>query len=244
MESRPGHTLAEHYAAAIAWWGEAGVDHDFSDTPAKWLADPESPAPSAAPVQRKAIAPVAPEAPRLGGDPSTWPATLDGFSAWWLAEPSLAHGSTRVPPRGTIKADIMVIVPTPEAGDKDILLAGPHGKLVGNMLRAMGIADDAAYLATALPCHLPHADWAGLQAGGMGAVLAHHISLVSPKRLLVLGNDVLALLGLEKRQGVRDLPLNGGSMQLLSSFAPDNLLANAKARATLWRRWLEWTDNT
>jgi uracil-DNA glycosylase len=245
MESRASPDLAQGYAAAIDWWREAGVDMDYAEEPASWLADPASEAAAPAPtVERKAAAPVIPAKPRIGGDPSSWPATLEGFAPWWLAEPTLAPGGTPIPPRGNARAELMVIVPMPEAGDSDTLLSGQHGKLVGNMLRAMQIAPEAAYVASALPAHLPHADWTGLQAEGMGAVLAHHIQLAAPRRLLVLGNDILPLLGLEKRQGVRDLPLSGGSMQLLSSFAPDNLLANAKARASLWRRWLEWTENT
>jgi len=245
MESRAAPDLADTYAAAIEWWREAGVDMDYADAPAPWLAEPEGKAAAPIPkVERKATAPVIPETPRIGGDPATWPATLDEFAAWWLAEPTLSPAGTRVPPRGFANADLMVIVPVPELGDGDTLLSGPHGKLVGNMLRAMGIAPEAAYLASALPAHLPHADWAALKAEGMDAVLAHHITIAAPKRLLVLGNDILPLLGLEKRQGVRDLPLSDSGLQLLSSFAPDNLLANAKARAALWRRWLEWTDKT
>ncbi|MCL6251857.1 hypothetical protein M3P36_12495 [Altererythrobacter sp. KTW20L] len=245
MESRASPDLAQTYAAAIEWWREAGVDMDYAEEPAPWLPDPESETATPAPkVERKVAAPVIPAKPRIGGDPASWPASLEEFAAWWLAEPSLAPGGTRIAPGGSAKAELMVVVPMPEADDTGTLLAGPHGKLVANMLRAMQIAPDAAYLASALPAHLPHADWSGLQAEGMGAVLAHHIQLAAPRRLLVLGNDILPLLGLEKRRGVHQVPLSGTAMELLSSLAPDNLLANAKARASLWRRWLEWTENT
>ena len=115
------------------------------------------------------------------------------------------------PPSGVLKAAAMPAAPPatsnsrslmPEAGDSDSLLSGPHGTLVANMLRAMQIAPDKAYVATAIPRHQPLTDWDALQAAGLGEVLAHHITLAAPRRLLVLGNDILPLLGLEKRQGV------------------------------------------
>ena len=246
MDSRAPSGLAGHYAAAIDWWREAGVDQQFHDDPACWLAEPqaEAPQPAQAAPQKRQPPPSAPAAPRIGGDRTGWPATLAEFGGWWLAEPSLAPAGPRVPPRGAAGAELLVLVPMPEADDTDTLLSGTQGTLVANMLRAMGIAPAAAYIASALPRHMPLADWSGLQADGLGDVLSHHIGLVGPRRLLVLGNDILPLLGLEKRQGVRDLPLNGTAIQLLASYAPANLLDNAKARAALWRRWLEWTQDT
>lgn len=242
MELRPG--LAESYAAAIDWWREAGVDMDFSDDAQALLKEPASEEPQTAPLaERKAPEPAAPPPPAIGGERADWPATLDQFAAWWLAEPSLADTAPRIPPRGAAQADLMVLVPMPEAGDSDSLLSGPHGTLVANMLRAMQINADKAYLAAALPAHQPLADWGALQAAGLGDVLLHHITIAAPRRILVLGNDILPLLGLEKRQGVRELGLSGTTVELLASVAPDNLLANAKARAQLWRRWLEWTGN-
>lgn len=246
MDSRAPSGLAGHYAAAIDWWREAGVDQDFGNDPTCWLAEPDAApaAPTPATPQKRTPANVAPAAPSLGGDRANWPASLADFAGWWLAEPSLAPAGTRVPPRGAAGADLLVLVPMPEAGDTGQLLSGAQGTLVANMLRAMGIAPEAAYIASALPRHMPLADWPGLQTDGLGEVVAHHIDLVAPRRLLVLGNDILPLLGLEKRQGVRDLPLNGKAIQLLASYAPDHLLENAKARAALWRRWLEWTQDT
>lgn len=242
MESSSG--LAQQYAAAIDWWREAGVDMDFHDEAQALLREAESAAAPATPViERKQAEPAAPPPPAIGGDSADWPATFDQFANWWLAEPTLADAAPRVPPRGVAQADLMVLVPMPEAQDTDSLLSGPHGTLVANMLRAMQIAPDKAYIASALPAHQPHADWAALQAAGLGALLLHHITLAAPRRLLVLGNDILPLLGLEKRQGVRQLPLNGTVVELLASVGPDNLLGHAKARANLWRHWLDWTRN-
>lgn len=243
MESRPVTGLAQHYAAALDWWREAGVDMDFLNEPQAMLAEPEAAAPPLPVAERKPVAPPPAPVPTIGGDRVKWPSTLENFSQWWLTEPSLADAGTRLAPRGSAKPQLMILVPMPEAGDSDTLLGSAQGMLVASMLRAMQISADDAYIASAIPVHQPLSDWDALQSAGLGDVLAHHIGLVAPRRLLVLGNDLLPLLGLEKRQGVRELVLNGMRVELLASFAPDNLLANAKARANLWRRWLEWTQD-
>lgn len=238
-------SLADQFAAALDWWREAGVDSDFVEQPVNFLADP-APAPPATPTAAARVVREEPPPPvlaRIGGERSAWPATLDAFSAWWVAEPSLDDGSVaaRVAPRGPAGADLLVLVPMPEAGDAEQLLSGRQGQLVAAMLRAMGIAPEAAYIAAALPRHMPVADWDAMRGAGLGDVLLHHLVLAAPRRILVLGQDVLPLVGLEKRQGVRELPLNESGVPLLASLAPDILLGNPRSRADLWRRWLDWT---
>ena len=249
METSSHPSLADHYAAALDWWREAGVDYDWQDEAHTLLADPAAKKAKAdkadsapAPQPRKA-APEPPAEKPLGGDPSGWPATLADFAPWWLAEPSLDAGGLfpRMAPRGAAGASLMVLVPMPEAEDANVLLSGQQGRLVANMLRAMGIAGDAAYIAAALPRHTPSADWDGIGRAGMGAVLRHHITLAAPQRVLLLGQNLPPLLGLAKRPGVAMLEAGSATVPCFASFAPDVLLANAPRRAELWRGWLEWT---
>ncbi|MFC3096351.1 hypothetical protein [Alteraurantiacibacter palmitatis] len=251
MESRPSPgpsaDLAEQFAAAIAWWRQAGVDCDFTDSPVRWLqeVDPDDTATHAEVLKtapRRAEQPAPPPLPRMGGERANWPTSFAEFAPWWLAEPSLGPPARRIAPRGVASAALMVLVPMPEAEDHDNLLSGRHGTLIANMQRAMGIAPDAICVAAALPAHLPHPGWDSLRTGGLGDVLLHLLALAAPQRLLVLGMDILPLLGLEKRRGVQQLPLNDRALPLLASHAPDNLLAKGIARAQLWQRWLEWTD--
>src|SRR5690606_20604051 len=139
----------------------------------------------------------------------------------------------------------MVLVPMPEEGDSDSLLAGPQGKLVSNMLTAMGIAESASYLAAALPRHAKHPDWQALAARQLGEVIVHHVRLARPKRLLVLGRAMLPLFGYDPAQGaaaVRKVALQGCDLPALASFGPEALLATPRFRAALWRGWLEWTE--
>ncbi len=242
MESRPSLSLADQFSAACEWWREAGVEHDFHDEPEKLLQELDGTGDKPAKAQAAKPAPE-PERPKLGGDRSHWPDTLATFRNWWLNEPTLDENgiSGRVGPRGAGNAELMVILPMPELDDREALFSGAHGALLSNMLRAMEVDESDAYFATALPRHTPMADWAGLEANGLGDVLQRHIALAAPERLLILGRDVLPLLGHGPQQGVKEIAIGGRAIQALASFSPEALLENARLRADLWRRWLDWT---
>ncbi|MXO74173.1 hypothetical protein GRI40_02915 [Altererythrobacter aerius] len=239
--------LASDIAAALDWWRTAGVDAAYRDTAEPWLAEKEEPAP-AGPAPRSAAAAPPPPAPaRVGGDRAQWPQTLDTFADWWLNEGSLDEGglSPRVAPRGPLGAELMIVVPMPEDADRETLLSGPQGRLLGAFAVAAGLSADQVYYAAALPRHETLPDWAGLRAGGMGDVLGHHVALARPKRVLVLGQNILPLIGHDPAQGAQNLRTfnhEGGAVPALFEAGPERLLGNGKLRARLWRRWLEWTD--
>lgn len=251
----------EDFAAAIDWWREAGVDCDFSDDATDWLA----PAPQAAPpASAKAALPDPVAAPppartpppppventspvQFGGEEATWPGDLAAFTGWWLEEPSLETGGTgpRIAPRGAANPEVMVIVAHPEEQDRDQLLSGMEGRLLAGFLRAAGIAPEQAYLASLLPRFTAAPDWPLLAASGCGAVLAHHISLVQPKRILVLGRNIPPLLGHDTAQEGKSLRCfnhKGRSFPYVESQGLARLLRSAAARRHLWRSWLDGTD--
>jgi DNA polymerase len=245
MDTRSPPTLAEQLAAAHDWWSEAGVDSQFADEPRNWLERPAEKAAEAppAPVSAK---PLEPALPPLGGPPSSWPQTLAEFAPWWIVSDRLETGGSgpRVPPRGVAGAELMVLVPMPEEGDRDRLLSGQQGQLVGNMLTALGVAEDAAYLASALPRHARHPDWPALAERQLGQIVAHHVNLAAPKRLLVLGRAMLPLFGHDPAQAgakPRRIEVQGCGVPALASFGPEALLQTPRFRAGLWRGWLEWT---
>ncbi len=252
MDQNEPQDLAAQIAGALHWWREAGVDSDFADEATNWLpdeAEPEVPdqqtvtaTPDAA-RKPKAAAPVV----MLGGDKAKWPADLAAFSEWWLAEPTLDENGTfpRVAPRGPAESELMVLVAEPEIDDREKLLSGPQGRMLSNMLGAMGISEDAVYIAAALPRHTPLADWQQLEASGMGAILLHQINLVRPKRLCVFGSNVLPLLGHDKAQTPADLQeINHESGSVLAMANRDiaMLLQSAGARVRFWQRWIQWTE--
>jgi DNA polymerase len=244
MTDRPALKLEQQIAAAQDWWREAGVDLAFVDAPQGWLAQPAAEVP---PEEAAPAIPTVPPPPAIGGDRAAWPHDLASFHRWWLEEPSLDTGgsSPRVAPRGPANAPLAILVPMPEADDGDTLLSGPQGSLLASLAQAMGMALDAVYLAAALPRHTPVPDWPALAASGLGEVLRHHLALAAPQRLLVLGRDVLPLLGHDPAQvapAVSQIAIQDRKLPLLASYAPGRLLENARLRAGLWQRWLEWTD--
>ncbi|RIV89567.1 hypothetical protein D2V17_06015 [Aurantiacibacter xanthus] len=227
-------TFAGQLAAINAWWADAGVDHLFDDEPQALLRE-KAASPEAMPkaVERSAEAAAQP-VPSF--DASTLPTSLEAFASWWLdpaTELPLAHGR-RIAARGVAAAPLMVLVPMPEANDGDRLLDGEQGRLIANVLRALGLAEEQVYFASALPCPTTMPDWPGLARAGLAAITAHHIALAAPERVLVLGDAMGQMLGLTQGQGqLTDIPA-------LAARAPEHLLAHPRQRARLWRALLDW----
>lgn len=176
----------------------------------------------------------------LGESP---PADLAAFRTWWLNDPAL--GATglypRIAPRGAKGAALMVLVPQPEEHDQSALLEGPQGRLLANILAAMGMAPEAVNLASALPCHTPMADLALLGAGGIDKVVAYHISLAAPQRLLVLGTGLAPMLAPSADHSLREFNHASGKVPVMVSETLDAMLAMPRLKARFWRRWMEWS---
>ena len=238
--------------AALGWWREAGVDCAFIDAPQDWLAA-ENPAPErkAAAGRQATNAPApgrsassAPEAAPIAADRTNWPLSLGAFAPWWLSEPSLAPcGLTRVLPSGPDKPALMVLVPMPAEDDGDILLSGKTGKLLNAMLAAFGIDSAQIYRASALPARIALPDWAAMASAGLGAVLAHHVALVSPQRLLVFGKtDISALLGHGSAHNAPNLHQfnhDSGTIPVGFEYDLETFLAKPGWKAGVWQRWLD-----
>jgi DNA polymerase len=255
---------AAEIAAALDWWRLAGVEVDALDEASGWL-DVETDVPSKAapaaatakpsppPQQVPAAAP--PRMPgieleglaRVPGDAASWPTDLATFRQWWLGEEkfSPAGAFPRVPPRRSSSAKLMLVVGQPEETDGDRLLSGPLGQVLNGFLRAAGIAEDEVYCASALPRHTLRPDWSEVANAGYGALLAHHIGLVAPDRVIVFGRDILALLPHASAQDPASLRIfnhEGRDISLLSARDLANLARRGGFRARLWQQWLEFTD--
>jgi DNA polymerase len=263
--TQPDLSLAREFEAALAWWRAAGVDCDYHDDATSWLADAPSaraplsgdkPAPmrptasgkspaagQPARLRADAPAPAPAQTPRpdlLGESP---PTDLAAFREWWMHAPGLdtARLHPRIAPRGPAGAALMVLVPQPEEGDRERLLDGPQGRLLGNILAAAGLGENAVYCAAALPCHTPMADIAALAASGMDAVTAHHVSLAAPQRVLVLGSALGPMLGETTQEGLRRINNNGRTIPAMVSETLEAMMDMPRLKSRFWRRWMEWT---
>lgn len=246
--------LSDQLAAAFDWWREAGVDCDFAEDATDWLAPAEAADAKAAPAPARKIAeapprplvPAAEPVRKVDVDKAAWPGDLAAFRAWWLASGTLDSGGSwpRVPPDGPAQAALMVVVNQPEESDAERLLSGPEGALLNGFLRAAGIAPEAVYLAALLPRHDPAPDWPAIRAAGFGELLAHHIGLVAPERILLLGRNIPPLLGHDMAQGpaiLRDFNHDSARIPAMGAGGLADMLRSAKRRERLWRCWVDWT---
>jgi uracil-DNA glycosylase len=243
---RPSPLQAD-IAAALDWWREAGVDSVYTDDPRAWLSDPAAEAQAEVVARKQAPPPAAPEAPKFGGPSAGWPQDLASFRHWWMTEPSLDEGglAPRISPIGEPGRELMVLVAMPEETDRDALLSGPQGRLLDGFLKAAGLGSQQVYKASVLSRHTPLADWSEFERKGIGAILAHHVGVAQPKRLLVLGRSILSLCGHDPAQGsqkLRSFNHEGATVPALYEVGLERLLTNWQSRARLWQRWLEWTD--
>ncbi|WP_371432084.1 uracil-DNA glycosylase family protein [Novosphingobium sp.] len=241
-------------AAAFDWWRDAGVDCAFVDDPQDWLAEAhardqaEKGGARPAPARKAPETPAVAEIPRIGGPRDQWPATLAEFPSWWLSEPSLAPaGLPRVPPAGPVQADLMVLVAMPEEDDSEALLSGRSGRLLDAMLAAMGLSRSQVYIAAALPARIAAPDWARLAETGMGAILAHHVTLAAPRRMLVFGRSgISTLMGNDSPNNAANLDSfnhDRGRVPAASAHDLEAMLARPALKAGIWSRWLEWTTD-
>lgn len=267
--TRPEPSLTRELEAALAFWQAAGVSHDFHDDATAWLAEaplapasvpgakvsgaarksagagPAGPQPGMVRDARSATAAPrqAPRANLLGESP---PADLATFRDWWMTAPGIASGQAypRIAPRGDPASSLLVLVPQPEESDRERLLEGPQGRLLANILAAMGLEESAVYVAAALPCHTPMADLPALAAQGMDAVTAHHIALAAPSRVLALGTALAAMLGAGQAGGLREINHAGRKVPVMTSEALEAMLHSPALKARFWRRWMEWSAST
>jgi DNA polymerase len=252
--------LIEELDAALAWWREAGVEVDCLDDATAWLAEPGTDAEQAKPdhqsredrqasTSQPAAPPpeeTAPAVVRTDFFDGAPPTTLAEFREFWLTAPGLdvIGPRGRVPPRGAASPTVMVLVVDPEADDRETLLSGPQGRLLDRILAATGTSPDSVYVASALPRHTPMADTAALAAGGMDAVLARHIALVSPKRVMAFGTGLAPLLGQDVTSPDRDLRefnMSPALRDALMSEGLDSLMGMPRLKARFWRKWIEWS---
>lgn len=235
------------FAATLDWWRDAGIENAFVDEPCSWLPPPnQESTPSSRQGRRppgpvKAVEEGLPPAP-----PPPLPDTLEAFQQWWMTNPELDDGrvSGRVPPRGSPSPAIMVIAAMPEASDRDTLLSGPEGAMIDSALALTQVDDSTVYRASALPCLSPGADWSTTNNARTIEVLKHHITLVKPERLLIVGFNVLPLLSHSSAQGPAVLSVlnhEGSAIPMLAVRRFPALASQARWKKVLWQAWLEWT---
>jgi len=214
-------------ASALEWWHDAGVDTLVEDTPRDWLAGPAALPIPAEPVVAAAGLPDDFEA-YLG-----WRRGADAPEAGWRGMSVEASGPAR--------ADVMVLVDCPERDDDaaGLLTKGAAGALFERMLAAVGLSREVVHIASVCVRRPPPGRIGADVEARLGELALHHVALVAPKRLLLLGDAASrAVLGtnvMASRDGLRTVNHKGGTTGVVASFHPRLLLERPAAKAEAWK---------
>jgi uracil-DNA glycosylase len=217
---------APQAASILRWWADAGVDCLTEDAALPWL--------------NRSKATVSDKLPRE--EAISMPATLAGLDAWLrsAALPLLGPAAQRIPASGQGQAELMILIDIPEAGDADrhVLLSGACAEMFEKMLTAINHDRASTYIAALSPARpatamIPEADLKRL-----GEIALHHIALVRPKRLWLMGSATSrAVLGMdlaEARKIKHNINHDGSNVVAVASFAPAFLLQNPRRKADAW----------
>jgi len=216
-------------ASLIGWWLDAGVDVAIAEAPRDWLK-------AATPAPARAEAAAAPEARQ----PSAKPETLGAFHAWLkdTSDLPLFHASApRALPHGPANAEIMLIsdLPSRQCATEGRPIAGDAWQLTVRMLAAIGFKPEEAYVASLsfFPAPGQRIDPASLQR--CATTMREHVGLVSPRRLLLLGEGpAKALIGQSAVQARGRIHRIDG-IPAVATIHPRVLLERPQDKAHAWR---------
>lgn len=220
-------------ASALDWWQEAGVDTLVDDLPRDWFAAPE-PAAVASPATAAAAAPVVHAA---------MPETLAEFLAWRHgdAAPEAAWRGASIQSSGPAQAAVMILVDCPDRDDEHGggLMSGASGKLFDRMLAAIGLDRTTVHLAAVCSKRPVAGRMPSDVEARLGELAKHHVALVAPKRLLLMGNAASrAILGAGSaaiRGRLHGVNHKTGQCEAVTSFHPRFLIEKPAAKAEAWK---------
>jgi len=143
---------------------------------------------------------------------------------------------------GSESADWMIIGEAPGAEEdrRGEPFVGRAGKLLDEMLRAVGLARDSVFIANMLKCRPPdNRDPAAGEAAACRAYLDRQIALVSPKLILAVGRIAAQqLLGsdapLGRLRGQKHY-LNDGQLPVVVTYHPAYLLRSPSQKRKSWQ---------
>lgn len=228
---------AAEAASLLGWWIDAGVDTVVAEHPRVWTR-PSEPAGPAAESVAATLSSIARPATNSASRPRI--ERLEDYHAW-LREgsdlPLFQAGAARALPHGPAHAPIMLVVELPgrECAEEGRPLGGQAWELTTRMLAAIGFRPDEAYVASLSCFAAPGNRLAGRAAAECAEEMRRHIALVSPKRLLLMGDGpAQALLGqglVEARGRVHRID----QVPAVVTFHPRQLLQRPSDKAYAWR---------
>jgi uracil-DNA glycosylase len=240
------------------WWAVAGVDTAFGDEPYDMLTQPKRDEPVATPQSHAHGRPAAPaqsypppirdvSSPTITGmtqaEAIPLPTTLGDFQDW-LRHHALLPGAfwspQRAGPHGAVNPRLMVIGDQPDPVDLESgkIFSGPAGALLDAMLAAIQITPDRVYKASFSITRNIKGAMKATEKASLVRIARHHISLVNPDYVLILGrNTGLALMDYDvtiPAQSLREINHLSGSVPVIGTFHPRAMLEQSALKKQAW----------
>jgi len=219
-----------HAESLLSWWALAGVDAAVSEESVNWL----KPKAKLAPASDRP----APAAPVIG-----YPDTLSAFHDYLTQSselPEKAWPGRHIMPKGPQNPQLMLIVHAPETetSGSDTHFSAATGQLLSRMVQAMGLTLTDCYIAS---LSLTAPPGGAIDSAAMDRLvdrMHHHIALVQPRALLLLGDQTSrALLPTERSDSPENLPFvnhKNGTVSAISIIHPRLMLEQPTAKAGAW----------
>ena len=210
-------------AALLQWWLDAGVDMPAAEESHDWLA--ASPPPETVTEAQPTPSPAMPD-------------DLGEFRQWLLSSndiPLAASAAKRIAPVGDAQCEIMLLAGIPTTADGDRPIGGDSWTLAEKMLAAIGFAAEQAYVANLLPFSVPGARMDDAATKHCADIAKHHVRLVKPKRLILLGDGPCQMLLGSAVANSRGKVHEVEGARAVATFAPKLLLDQPSYKARAWR---------
>lgn len=220
-------------AAAITlhWWAQSGVDVIVGETPRDWLNPAASPA----------LAPALADLPTEEAPSAPLPAYLAAFQGWLLESdevPGAAPSAPRLGPQGRQGATLMVLTDIPAAADFEAGKLVSSDGLFDRMLGAIGLSREDIYLASLSPLRPVSGSLDEKAISRLSEIARHHVALVRPETLLLLGDGCArALTGANVAQGRsrwHEIETPAGPVKAIVTLKPEQLLLQPNLKKLAW----------
>jgi DNA polymerase len=228
MGAEPVHDWRQGLASALEWWRDAGVETLQDDAPRDWLARPAA-APEAK-AQEVAVAVTPAE---------ILPTVLADFVAWRLGPQAPESGwhAPLIAPSGPANAKLVIFSDMPCAEDSETLMSGPTARLFDRMLAAIGETRESVYLGSLAVARPLTGRVPPEQEARLIQLARHHLTLLRPERLLLLGKAAERLID-RPAEGLDDVNLFGCTTRVVASYHPRFLLDRPATKSEAWKHLL------
>lgn len=149
----------------------------------------------------------------------------------------------RIAPSGPADAEWTVLTDFPEIDDSTTLMDGREGRLLDRMLAAIGVARESVYLASVATARPITGRIPPDQAARLGELARHHLSLLRPRKLLMLGRAAADILpetaGSIGANHIHAIHYFGGNTVAMATYPPRFMLDRPAIKGEVWKDLLQ-----